>query len=466
MTLQTTIDHLWSLAACPPEALAWLTLTGADPVLPSSFAVGAAAQTSIAAGALAAVELGHVRGQPRQRVSVDMTHAALECSGWFALDGKTPNIWDAFSGLYRTADGWVRVHANFAHHRDGALRLLGLTPGTATRTDAESALRQWRATDFEQAAADAGLVVAACRSFEEWDTHPQAAALADLPLIQWQRIGDAPPLPLPALRDDERPLGGVRVLDLTRILAGPVCGRMLAAYGADVMLVNSPHLPNIESIADTSRGKRSTHVDLRNERGRQDLRELLVGSNVFVQGYRPGGLSSLGFAPDDAARLRPGIVYVSLSAYGDVGPWGQRRGFDSLVQTATGFNRAEADAMERSTGAAVGSVDPKALPMQILDFATGHLMAFATAVALRRQAIEGGSWQVTLSLARTAAWLRSLGRVDNGFAASKPDVAPFIETVDSGFGRLSAFTHSARLERTPAHWNRPSMPPGSHPPRW
>ena len=156
----------------------------------------------------------------------------------------------------------------------------------------------------------------------------------------------------------DRPLDGVRVLDLTRILAGPVCGRMLAGYGADVLLVNSPNLPNLESIADTSRGKRSAHVDLRTDAGRQDLRWLLAGSNVFVQGYRPGGLAALGFSPDAVAGLRPGIVCVSLSAYGGVGPWAKRRGFDSLVQTATGFNHAEAEA--------AGSSTPKALPMQIL----------------------------------------------------------------------------------------------------
>ncbi|MBL8310142.1 MAG: CoA transferase [Burkholderiales bacterium] len=458
MNAHATLRQLWSLAGLPPAALEGVTLTGAEPVLPSSFAVGTAAQTSIAAGALAAVELGHLRGQSRQRVSVDTVHASLECSAWFALDGKTPNVWDAFSGLYHTADGWVRVHANFAHHRDGALRLLGLTPGVATRADAEAALQRWRAVEFEDAAARRGLVAAACRSFAEWDAHPQAAALATLPLITWTRIGDAPPLPLPALAAVDRPLTGVRVLDLTRILAGPVCGRMLAAYGADVMLVNSPNLPNIESIADTSRGKRSAHVDLRTDAGRQTLRQLLADSHVFVQGYRPGGLAALGFDPDTIASLRPGIVQVSLSAYGGVGPWGARRGFDSLVQTATGFNHAEAGA--------AGSRDPKALPVQILDFATGHLMAFATIVALRRQALEGGSWAVHLSLAQTAAWLRSLGRVDNGFAVARPDVALYAETTDSGFGRLTAVRHSAIFERTPARWVRPSMPPGSHAPQW
>lgn len=458
MTPTAALAKLWALGGLPADRLPDAHLAGRDPVLPSSFAVGTAAQTSIAAAALAAGALGQLRGQRRQRVSVDMAHAALECTAWFALDGKTPNVWDAFSGLYRTADGWVRVHANFAHHRDGALRLLGLTPGVATRADAEAALQRWRAIDFEDAAAERGMVVAACRSFAEWDAHPQAAALATLPLITWTRIGDAPPLPLPALAEMDRPLDGVRVLDLTRILAGPVCGRMLAGYGADVLLVNSPNLPNIESIADTSRGKRSAHVDLRTDAGRQDLRWLLAGSNVFVQGYRPGGLAALGFSPDAVAGLRPGIVCVSLSAYGGVGPWAKRRGFDSLVQTATGFNHAEAEA--------AGSSAPKALPMQILDFATGHLMAFACAVALYRQAIEGGSWHVTLSLAQTAAWLRSLGRVSDGFAVTRPDIAPFVETVDSGFGRLGALTHSAIFERTPARWTRPSMPPGSHPPRW
>ena len=458
MSATDTLASLWRFADLPRNALQYANLSGADPVLPSSFAVGTAAQTSVAAAALAAVELGRVRGQPRQQVSVDMTHAALECSGWFRLNGVTPNVWDKFSGLYRCADGWVRIHANFAHHREGALRLLGLSADTAQRADAERTLLSWRALDFEQAAADAGLVVAACRNFAEWDAHPQGQAVAALPLFTIERIGDAAPLALPALNADDRPLTGLRVLDLTRILAGPVCGRMLAAYGADVMLINSPHLPNIESIADTSRGKLSAHADLRTSAGRDALKNLLATSHVFVQGYRPGGLAAHGFGPEDATRLRPGIVYVSLCAYGDSGPWRTRRGFDSLVQTATGFNFAEAEA--------VNSAEPKALPMQILDYATGHLMAFAATTALRRQALEGGSWHVKVSLAQTGHWLRSLGRVENGFSIARPKVAPYIETANSGFGELSAMAHSAKFFRTPTRWARPSMPPGTHPPEW
>ena len=458
MTPSEALRDVWAFGDLPSDALARAILTGTDPVLPSSFAVGTAAQSSVAAAALAACELGHVRGQARQNVSVDMQHAALECSGWFSLDGRVPDPWDKFSGLYRCADGWVRIHANFAHHRDGALRLLGLSSKTAQRADAERVMLTWKVLDFEQAAADAGLVVAALRSFERWDQHPQGQAVAALRLLRFERIGDAPPRELPALHADDRPLTGVRVLDLTRILAGPVCGRALAAYGAEVMLVNSPHLPNIASIADTSRGKLSAHIDLQTQEGRSALDSLLADAHVFVQGYRPGGLDALGFSPQAIAARRPGIVCVSLSAYGETGPWHERRGFDSLVQTATGFNHAEAEA--------AGSPDPKPLPMQILDYATGHLMAFAAAAALRRQTIEGGSWHVRLSLAQTGHWIRNLGRVANGFAVARPDRAPYLETAASGFGELVALRHSARLARTPARWGRPSMPPGTHPPIW
>ena len=459
MNASEVLANIWRQAGLPDEALPFAQLTGADPVLPSSFAVGAAAQSTIAAAALAACELGHLRGTGRQQVGVDMQHAALECTGWFSIDGRVPETWDAFSGLYRCADGWVRVHANFAHHRDGALRLLKLDPATATRADAEAAMAGWRALDFETAASAQGLVATALRSFGEWDATPQARAIAAQPLFTIERIGDdAPPLALPPLREDLRPLTGLRVLDLTRILAGPVGGRALAAYGADVMLVNSPKLPNIEAIADTSRGKLSAHADLRTDDGRAALRRLVADAHVFVQGYRPGGVAALGFGATELARLRPGIVCVSLTAYGTQGPWAGRRGFDSLVQTATGFNHAE--------GEAAGDGKPRPLPMQILDEATGYLIAFGAAAALWRQQQEGGSWHVQLSLAQTGHWLRGLGRVPGGLAIARPSLAPCIETTTSGFGELAALRHSAQLSRTPAAWPRPSMPPGSHPPVW
>lgn len=461
------LEFLWQDARLARESLACIELLGRDPVLPSSFAVATAAQTSLAAAALAAAELWHRRsGRARQRVRVDARHAALEATGWFTLDGQAPKVWDKLSGLYRCgeaigAPGWVRIHANFAHHRDGALRLLGCPPGPETERQAVSdALKTWRAEDFEQAAAGAGLVVAAVRSFAQWDAHPQAAALAHSPPVLIARIGDGPTAPLawPALPDGARPLEGLRVLDLSRILAGPVAGRTLAAYGAEVMLLNSPHLPNIDAIADTSRGKRSAHLDLKTEAGRARLRALASEAHVFLQAYRPGGLQALGFGPEALARLRPGIVVVSLSAYGTQGPWATRRGFDSLVQTATGFNAAEAGAF--------GAAEPKALPMQILDYGAGYLLAFGAQAALLRQQSEGGSWLVEVSLAGVGRWLRGLGRVPDGPSARAPAIEPLLQRFASGFGALTAPRHAAEFSVTPAQWPLPSMPPGSHPPRW
>ena len=457
------LEPIWRSGGLPDSALQHLTLTGSDPVLSSSFAVGTAAQSTLAAAALAATEIGQRRNGLRQQVRVDMRRAALECCGHFTIDGRVPKLWDKLAGLYPCgpggADGWVRLHTNFAHHRDGVLRLLGLPVGGSTpRETVAGALQGWRAFAFEDAAAKADLVVAALRSFEEWDHHPQSTAVAGRPLVEIEKIGDAAPLAWPALPSDARPLRGLRVLDLTRILAGPVGSRTLAGYGADVLLVNAPHLPNIEAIIDTSRGKRSALADLREATGRDGLRAVLRGAHVFVQSYRPGALAGFGFGSDEVEKIRPGIVMVSLSAYGEAGPWAGRRGFDSLVQTATGLNHAEAQA--------AGSSQPRALPMQILDMASGFLMAFGAQAALLRQQAEGGSWQVRVSLARTALWLRKLGRVQNGYAAPPPDFAGLMETQPSGYGELSAVRHAAEFSHTPACWVRPSMPPGSDPLAW
>ena len=454
---------LWSSAGLPAAALRDAALSGAEPVLPSSFAVGTASQVPLAAAALAAADVGRLRNGLGQQVCVDMREAALESCGHFTVDGRAPVVWDKVAGLYPCGGdgrgGWVRLHTNFAHHRDGVLRLLGLPSGSGSeRAAVAAALERWTALDFEAAATDAGLVVAAMRSHEDWLRHPQSQALAGLPLVEIERIGEAPPLPWPTLAVASRPLESLRVLDLTRILAGPVAGRTLAAYGADVMLVNSPNLPNIDAIADTSRGKRSALADLRTAAGAAALRSALADSHVFLQGYRPGGLAALGFGVDAVVQCRPGIVYATLSAYGRLGPWSERRGFDSLVQTATGFNLDEA--------LAVGEPAPKALPMQVLDMASGFLLVFGIAAALGRQRQEGGSWHVQVSLARTGQWLRQLGRVDGGFAAPAPDFSALLETNASGFGSLAAVRHAARFSRTPAGYARPSVRPGTDPLSW
>ena len=482
-----SLASLWSDAGLPDAALARLTLEGDEPAAPSSFALGTLLRCALGAAARASTEGGATRGATPARVSGAARDVVRESAARFTLDGRTPEIWDKLSGLYRCgaevgAPGWVRIHANFAHHRDAALALLGLPSGAGIEREAVArALGRWRAEDFEQVAAERDAVVAAVRSPEQWQAHAQAAAVAALPLVQMTRIGeasapasasasasastsptaatsDAPPQPWPQGATTLRPLKGLRVLDLTRILAGPVAGRTLAAYGADVMLVNSPGLPNIENIAETSRGKLSACIDLRSEAGRDTLRALVRECDVFLQAYRPYALEALGFGPEALAALRPGLVCLSLSAYGHHGPWAARRGFDSLVQSATGLNVAEAQAFGRE--------EPRALPLQALDYGAGFLLAFGAAAALLRQRREGGAWHVRVALARVGHWLQSLGHVADGPQAPRPDFEGALEEVASGFGRLGAVRHAARLDGQVPQWHRPSMPPGTHEPRW
>ena len=452
------LGRLWQDAGHDPAALADLALTGTEPVLPSSFAVGTAAQASIAAAALAAAELWRHRGGRRQRVAVDMRAAAIEFRSerYLRVDGKpAPEGWDKIAGLYRCGDRWLRLHTNFPHHRDGVLRLLQCD---YDRAAVARALKDWSAEAFETAAAEAGLVVTAARSLAEWDAHAQGRAVASLPALMIEKIGEAPPQPLPLAA---RPLDGVRVLDLTRVIAGPVCGRTLAAHGADVMLVTAAHLPAIAPLViDSGRGKLSTRIDLRDASGRETLTGLMRSADVMVQGYRPGTIAARGFDPEAAARIRPGIVYVSLSAYGPLGPWASRRGFDSLVQTASGFNLAEADAF--------GSDEPKPLPVQALDHASGYLLAFGAMTALLRRATVGGSWHVRVSLAQTAHWLRGLGRIDGTACPDLAfdDVGDRLERTPSGFGELTVVRHAAVMPQTPPRWVRPSVPLGTDAPRW
>jgi crotonobetainyl-CoA:carnitine CoA-transferase CaiB-like acyl-CoA transferase len=456
---QVVLAQLLNLAGVGEAMPREIELTGGEPVLPSSFAAGTAAQAAIAAAALAAARLWRLRTGRWQRVSVDMRNAAIEFRSerYLRVDGEYPaDDPDRVSGLYRCGDGrWVRLHTSLPHHYRGMLELLRCADD---RTAVERALAQWEGEALEAAAADAGLVAAACRSFAEWDRHPQGRAIAALPLFSIEQIGDAPP---EALSAAERPLAGIKVLDLTRIIAGPVCGRTLAVHGAEVLLVSASHLPSLRPLViDTGRGKLSTFIDLREAGGREALAALARNADIFVQGYRPGAIAALGFGAHELAKIRPGIIYLSLCAYGHHGPWAARRGFDSLVQTASGFNAAEAEAF--------GASEPKPLPAQALDHATGYLMAFAAMAALARRAERGGSWHVRVSLAQTADWLRRLGRIE-GIACPDPkfgDVRDRLEETPSGFGRLTAVRHAAVMDETPPHWARPSVPLGTHPAAW
>ncbi len=459
------LRDIWTSAGGDPSALDTVTLTGDEPQLPSSFRLAAAAQASIAATGLAAAQVWKLRSGQSQDVAVDMRHAVVECRSerYLRVDGKPPPpTWDVIAGIYKTRDQrFVRLHTNFRHHRDAVCQVLNCRP---ERDDVQAALMQWDANAFETAAYAAGGVVAMMRSHEEWSASPHAKALAELPLLSIEKIGEAAPKPWPKTWTEggDRPLAGVRVLDLSRVIAGPVAGRTLAVHGADVLLISGPDLPAIPWLTiDTGRGKLSSFVELKSEQGRDVFRGLLAQAEIVSQGYRPKSIAALGFSPEEAAKINPGIVYVSMSAYGHAGPWAERRGFDSLVQTSTGFNHAE--------GQAAGVEGPKELPAQMLDHATGYLMAFGAMMAKARQSREGGSWHVRVSLAQTGRWLWNLGRVADGFKTEdlkSETVTPFIEEIPSGFGPLRSVKHSAVLSRTPAFWARPAMPLGGHPPQW
>lgn len=443
-----------------PDALC---IVGADPVLPTVFRVGEAAAASIGAHALAAAALWRLRGGAPQSIEVDVRASAasllsflfLRAPGIDLVRAAPPTI-----GLYRARDGgWIHLHGGFPHLHEGTLELLGCEGDTAS---IGRAVAGWDAQALEDALAERGLCGARLRTAEEWRAHPQGRSLARAPLVELIRIGDAPPASLPGPRASEpgaRPLAGVRVLDLTRVLAGPTCARTLAEHGADVLHVRGPSLPFIEPfVIDTNPGKRSCHLDLDRSEDRDALRALAGEAHVFSQGYRAGALSRRGFGAGDLASRRPGIVVVSIDCYGHEGPWAERPGWEQLAQTVTGMAH-EHGGTERAS----------IVPGAVTDYTTGRLAALGTMVALVRRAREGGSWHVRVSLARTAMWIQSLPRVAEGVAPASLDpaaLAPWRIAMDTAWGRLERLGPIARMTGTPPRWDLPPAPLGTHPPRF
>src|SRR4249919_1819389 len=377
---------------------------GADPVLPTPFRIGAAGAATLAATGLAATELWQARTGRRQRVTVDLRQAAaaLRSSHYIELAGTgVSSARNTIMGFYPTRDGcWSYLHCNFPNHRAAALRVLGVAED---RDAVARAVATWNAADLEEAIIAAKGAGGMARTQAEWARHPQGAAVAALPLMEIMRIGDSAPEPLPT---GNRPLSGIRVVDLTRVLAGPTCARTLAEHGADVLRITGAHLPNIGyQEYDTGHGKLSAHLDLREPRDIEILRGLVRESDVFSQGYRPGTLGGRGFSPEALAKLRPGVVCVSLCAFSHVGPWASRRGFDTVVQTVSGITSRQG---ELFPGAEPG---PQFYPVSAIDYLTGYLMAFGALVALARRTREGGSWLVRTSLAQIGKWMVDLGEV-------------------------------------------------------
>jgi hypothetical protein len=448
--MDAELAALWKTVTGDPPAEGAAVITGDESVLAGPYRVEVAAATSIATATLAAAELLRLRGIEPGRVSVDARHAAaaFHSERHLRVDGQPPgDVWAPLSGDYRANDGWVRLHGNYPHHEASVCWALGVSATRAAITKAVGGMSAW---DVQEAVIWAGGAAAAMRGREEWLAHPQGRAVTGLPPVEFRPLG---PAPARALFDSDRPLGGVRVLELTHVIAGPVAGRALAAHGANVLHIGAAHLPALRPLViDTGMGKRSAHLDLRTDGGRQRLRKLISRADVFVQSFRPGSLAERGFSAEELADLRPGLVVVDLSAYGWSGPWAGRRGFDSLVQMASGI------------AAESGLDKPRSLPVQALDHATGWLAAAAVMTALKRQVLEGGSWQAKLSLAGTGRWLDSLGRKVS--VGSELDVSDLLQETPSRFGQLTHVRVPGTLPGSNPQWTRSSPLPGSDAPSW
>lgn len=364
--------------------------------------------------------------------------------------------------LYPTKDGrWVMLNGGYPSLRDGLLEMLCCANGKGA---VGAAVARWGAADLEDDAARRGLCAVMVRTPEEWRDHPQGRALAGVPVIGIEKIADGPRISFPELSAADppsglRPLSGIRVLDLTHVIAGPTCAKTLAEQGASVLHIYSPNRPQLPPFdMDTGHGKLSAFLDLRTPEGKTGLWRLLEDADVFSDSYRPGAMAGLGFDPEELARRRPGIVVVSVDCYGFTGPWAGRPGFEQLAQAATGI----------ATVQGTPQVPALALSFYPNDYITGFLAAVGTLTALIRRANEGGSYHVRVSLCRTAMLLLKHGR---GEPAPSPIVpastlARYMQERDSALGRLHHLGPVLRYSETPSRWDMPPSPLGAHPPRW
>ena len=447
-------ETVWSAWGGDHARLGALSFTSAG-VLPSAFFVTDFASATVAAAGLALDEWIDSHGGNGVGVTVDRRlasmwfYASIRPQGWMP-----PAPWDALAGDYRAHDGWIRLHTNAPAHRVAAQRVLG--PHSDKQAMA-SAVSHWSAAELEQAIVDAGGCAAQMRSAAEWSDHPQGRAVNAEPLIHIER-GTQATGPLPDM-EALRPLAGIRVLDLTRVLAGPVATRFLAGWGAEVLRIDPPDWDEPALIPELTPGKRCARLDLRSTGDRAVFESLLASSDVLVHGYRTGALDRLGYDAQTRQRLRPGLVDVSLNAYGATGPWAERRGFDSLVQMSTGI--AQAGMTWR------GNELPVPLPVQALDHGTGYLMAAAAIRGLSHRRRHGSGCVARLSLARTAKLLLDLGQQQDQSALAletELDRAPGLEA--TAWGPALRLMSPVSVGGRGLHFSTPASALGSSAPTW
>jgi CoA-transferase family III len=423
--------------------------------LPSAFAVTDIASAAVATAALSIVELLREVNGEDPSISVDRRLSSI----WFSasirpLGWKPSPPWDPIAGDYQARDGWIRLHTNAPHHRAAAEHVLR---ARGDKDTVARAVAQWSKSDLECAVVDAGGCAAEMRSIAEWEEHPQGQSVAAQPLVDSLATEPAaqPHWPVPTAR----PLRGLRVLDLTRVLAGPVASRFLAGFGADVLRIDPPDWDEPGVVPEVTLGKRCTRLDLHEAGDRITFEQLLSGADVLLHGYRPGALDRLGFDAQTRRGLSSGLVDVCLDAYGWSGPWAARRGFDSLVQMSTGI----ADFGMRCAH----SAKPVPLPVQALDHATGYLMAAAAIRGIMLRMRQGNGCEARLSLARTAKLVveHPADREEETFASeAESDRSPEIELTD--WGTAQRIVPPVQIAGVPMWWDLPARKLGSEAPEW
>jgi hypothetical protein len=447
-------DPLTSIQAALALPHTALTFTEAG-ALPSTFAVTELASASIGTAGQAVAQLIQQQTGRLPSVTVDRRLASF----WFSssirpVGWQVPPLWDPVAGDYASADGWIRLHTNAPHHRAAAERVLGKV---ADRAEMAAKVAKWQAAELEQAIVDEAGCAAQMRTWQAWQAHPQGLAVNAEKLVQrqtFEAINDKP-----WLGSIARPLAGFKVLDLTRVLAGPVASRFLAGLGADVLRIDSPSWNEPGVVPEMTLGKRCARLDLKTAADRQVFESLLKDADILFHGYRADALEQLGYTASALQVIAPGLIDVSLNAYGWSGPWRNRRGFDSLVQMSSGIAEA---------GMAWKQADkPQPLPVQALDHATGYLMAASAIQALSERLQSGRGGSARLSLARTATLLIEAGQVPEqpALRAEEPsDQGLVVE--QTAWGQAHRLLAPVSISGTPLQWDLPAGDLGSHRAQW
>jgi len=440
-------------------------IVGAEPVLPSPHYLASGAAVARLLTGVGANALWQTRGHAPQKLSVDMRHAAAALHSYMHIkyhdESKAPPQAPipgmmTVTRITAAKDGrYMQLHGSM-HDGPQILEELGLGED-ATSEEVNAAVAKRDAFELQDAFIRRKVCGGVVMSREEWAAHPQGIATKDWPVVRITKIGDAPMEPLP---DGDRPASGVRVVDLTRVLAGPTCAKTLAEHGADVLHISAPHLEKMGRFdVETGIGKRQTYLDLNVPEQKESLLELIRTTDVFSQGYRLGTLARRGLSPEQLAELRPGIVYVAENAYGHVGPWAERPGWEQLGQAATGMSFREGQSQPDGV--------PKLAPAAVNDYSTGYFAAYGAMIALAKRSTEGGSWLVQVSLSQTCRWYQDFGDTNDFANADRGDMAPYLGEMDTDhFGRITYLKPALSMSETEPHWEKPPRMQGSDEPVW